>query len=641
MSKSKGIKTCLIIISIIVILMIASISVWSIMKQDFNKTYTVKFYVNDNLIEEVEKQVYERISDAEIIEINRKINNPQNEDYFIWSLNKDTLKQVDFNAVYTDTNVYLHKKANEIKIDIKDSDDYKYYIEQKDIIRYNDTIKICIEQIIDKDKYKMFVEADGELLEPNHDGFYYIKDVKENVKVDVYFKKIIRIVPQLDGNLVYNGQVQYFPYEIMDGDNNLIETDMMTITYLNEEGNEIDGMIDASKYTVNFSYKGDEYYFIDTSFETIVDKKTPSLEVLKGVFGYRGITQYFDESYILTDSDGLITFENNVFTGIGEYSVVVNIEETTNFTSLNETISIKVVNGVVEIMEMPSVSLGYEGENLNSVVITGGKTNTPGTFRWKENSTIDANKSTYKMLFVPNDLNEFEILEFDYVINVISYEETLRRIRIDRNQVYTLLESSLSGVITKINELPLYATEYRSTINWLSSSTILRVNDKGEAVIIGDVGIYKVTLIGYMMLGSTAEYLRFDFEIEIEETNKVEKPNKPLYIIPKLNLQKYEQQRFNSESVDKQVYVYTDKIDYQPHRLIVNESLDKVSINLLDVYIETEKQKVEYKTRWIDRSIISEIILWKIVSDSAGEGAHNYKIETKQIRYINFMKGEK
>ena len=48
---------------------------------------------------------------------------------------------------------------------------------------------LSIEQIVSKDKYKMYVEANGELLERSNDGFYYIENVKQDVDVKVHFKK--------------------------------------------------------------------------------------------------------------------------------------------------------------------------------------------------------------------------------------------------------------------------------------------------------------------------------------------------------------------------------------------------------------------------------------------------------------------
>ena len=642
MNSSKRLKIGIVLVSLLVILLISAISIWSILRQDFKKNYVIKFYEENSLIAEVEKPVYERLSKYELIEINKNINNLQNEDYLLWSKYKDRLEEIDFSKVYTNTNVYLHRKPNQIKINIEDTDEYWYYIDQEDIIRYNDTVKILIEQIVSKDKYKMYVEADGKLLERNDDGFYYIEEVKNDVDIKVYFKQIIKVVSLVDGEMTYNGKVQYLPYNLVDGDGNIIETDMLDVTYFNSDNQQVDGMLNAGKYQVTFHYTGDEYYFEDVTIPIVMNKKLPSLEILKTVFGYKGITQYFDETCLITDSDGVITLINNEFKTTGSYDVIVKIAETSNYLGLEEIIKVTVRSGTPEIIELPSVSLGYEGENLNSVAITGGKADVKGSFKWKENTLLKVGKSSYKMLFIPNEINEYEELEIDYVVEVISYEETLRRIKVDRNNIYELLAPTLTGELTNIDDLPLYGTTYKSTITWLSTSTILKVDRDGKATIIGDAGKYQVTLVGYMMLGSTAEYLTFNFEIVKYEENKVtEALNNNSYVMPELNLQKYERMELESDKqLNNQTLIYQEKVDYQPHALISEISTNIDALEQTVVSKKTSKQRVEYKARCNDRLVISEIILWKIVSDSAGEGAHNNKIETKQIRYINFMKGE-
>ena len=642
MNSSKRLKIGIVLVSLLVILSISAISIWSILKQDFKKTYVIKFYEENNLIAEVEKPVYERLSKYELIEINKNINNLQNEDYLLWSKYKDRLEEIDFSKVYTNTNVYLHRKPNQIKINIEDTDEYWYYIDQEDIIRYNDTVKISIEQIVSKDKYKMYVEADGKRLERNDDGFYYIEEVKNDVDIKVYFKKIIKVISLVDGEMTYNGKAQYLPYNLVDGDGNIIETDMLDVTYFNSDNQQVDGMLNAGEYQVTFHYTGDEYYFEDVTIPIVMNKKLPSLEILKTVFGYKGITQYFDETCLITDSDGVITLINNEFKTTGSYDVIVKIAETSNYLGLEEIIKVTVRSGTPEIIELPSVSLGYEGETLNSVAITGGKADVKGSFKWKENTLLKVGKASYKMLFIPDEINEYEELEIDYVVEVISYEETLRRIKVDRNNIYELLSPTLTGELTNIDDLPLYGTTYKSTITWLSTSTILKVDKDGKATIIGDAGKYQVTLVGYMMLGSTAEYLTFTFEIVKYEENEVtEVSSNNSYVIPKLNLQKYEHMELESvKQLNNQTLIYQEKVDYQPHALISEVSTNIDALEQIVVSKKTSKERVEYKARCNDRLVISEIILWKIVSDSAGEGAHNNKIETKQIRYINFMKGE-
>lgn len=642
MNSSKRFKIVIALVSLLVILSVLSISIWSIFRQDFKKTYVIKFYEENNLVTEVEKPVYERLSKLELIEINKKINNLQNEDYLLWSKYNDSLEEIDFSKIYTNTSVYLHRKHNQIKINIEDTDEYWYYIDQKDIIKYNDTVKISIEQIVSKDKYKMYVEANGELLERSNDGFYYIENVKQDVDVKVHFKKIVKVVSKIDEGITYNGEIQNLPYEIVDGDGNSIETDMLEITYFDSDNQQVDGMLNAGEYVVMIHYLGDEYYFEDITIPVVVNKKLPNLEILKTTFGYKGITQYFDKTCLITDSDGALTLTNNEFKAVGSYDVLIKIEETTNYLGLEETIQIIVRSGVPEIIKLPSVRLGYEGETLNDISIIGGETNVEGIFKWKENTTLKVGKHSYKMLFIPNEITEYEELEFNYTLEVISYKETLRRIKTDRNEIYDLLASALNDEVTTIDSLPLYGTMYKSSITWISSSTILRINNNGETMIIGNAGKYQVTLIGYMMLGNTAEYVRFSFEVVIpEENNIIQAPTDNEVEIPKLNLQKYEQKELvDDKKVNSQPFIYQEKVDYQSNVLLNVMDIEFSKLEQLVVNITTEKQRVEYKARCTNREVISEIILWKIVSDSAGEGAHNNKLETKQIRYINFMKGE-
>ncbi len=641
MNSSKRLKIGIVLVSLLVILSISAISILSILKQDFKKTYVIKFYEENNLIVEVEKPVYERLSKLELIEINKNINNLHNEDYLLWSKYQDRLEEMDFSNVYTSTSVYLHRKPNQIKVNIEDTDEYWYYIEQEDIIKYDDTIKISIEQTVSEDKYKMYVEANGRQLRKNDDGFYYIDEVKNDVDVKVYFKQIIKVL-LLDNEMTYNGKTQYLPYQIVDGDNNTIETDMIDVTYFNSDNQQVDGMLNAGEYNVNFHYTSDEYYFEDITIQVMMNKKLPSFEILKTIFGYKGITQYFDETCLITDSDGVITIINNEFKTTGSYDVIVKITETSNYIGLEEIIKVTVRSGIPNIIELPSVDLGYEGEALNSVTINGGKTDVKGSFKWKENPLLKVGKSSYKMLFVPDAINEYEELEFDYVVEVISYEETLRRIKVDRNNIYELLAPALRGELTNIDDLPLYGTTYKSTITWLSNSTILKVDKNGKVTIIDDENSHQVTLVGYMMLGSTAEYLTFNFEIvKYEENEATEVSTNDSDVIPKLNLQKCEHKELvDDKKLNNQTLIYQEKIEYQPYILISEVNTDIDTLEQTVVSKKTSKQRAEYKARCTDCLVISEIILWKIVSDSAGEGAHNNKIETKQIRYINFMKGE-
>ena len=207
----------------------------------------------------------------------------------------------------------------------------------------------------------------------------------------------------------------------------------------------------------------------------------------------------------------------------------------------------------------------------------------------------------------------------------------LRRIKVDRNDVYDELRDVLVGNIDSINKLPIKADKYGSQITWYSNSNIIKVDNLGNIHYLDVDCETTINLVGYINLYNAVEYVSFVFTLnhqteEVLLTEEVEEEvNEPIELSVDYEIDNnqtyyinpYQEIRNNIEVKTNETNDEFENIEYQETNIIV------------------------YESKCNDLNTISEIILWKILTDSAGDHVAYKTKEIKQERYIDKnMKGE-
>ena len=173
-----------------------------------------------------------------------------------------------------------------------------------------------------------------------------------------------------------------------------------------------------------------------------------------------------------------------------------------NYLSTSTKAYIKINKAVPEVIKLPTTSLGYEGDTLEEIDLIDGEFNVKGSFIWKNiNQELIVGEHEYEVKFIPDDENNYENYQMNISVSTISYEETLRRIKADREETFSDLEGIIDENLTidnlkEINNLPVIGENYQSSITWYSSNNIINVDQTGNINYLDKEGIYSVTLIG-------------------------------------------------------------------------------------------------------------------------------------------------
>lgn len=501
-------------ISVVVILLLFACLLTTFTKP-IPKTYFINFYDEDTLVETEKLEVGTTISEQRLEEIALKCLNGSEVFKYEWSYSKDMFRQVSFNLLSSDTDVYLFKYLNEFEVNVEKSETFTYEIYSDGPIVSGSSIEIKVNQNINPEQYHMIVTANNKLVEINDNGNYLVENINDDIVIRVDYLEILYLEFIKKDQYVYNSSPHKVDYVVKDFEDNVVDINDILLRYYDSSGGVIDKVVDAGTYKVKLEYLGDEYYIkpIETTFT--VDKAKPYLNVDDKYVYYDGSPQGFNVLDIGTNSDGLIEFTNNEHIDVGSYVVDISIKESKNYYGVNTKAYLNILQVKPNISENPIADVGFEGHTLDDVGFVEGVANTEGIFKWKDpDKVLDVGVHEYAMLFIPNDPS-YEQVELMVRVETISYIEQLNRIRLDREKLEND-QSLLQG-----NKL-IIQTDLGTDIMWMSLSSALMVDSGGNITIIGSPGTYAVDIIGVMMYGDAAEYVTITLNVVIDASGGIQ-----------------------------------------------------------------------------------------------------------------------
>ena len=588
--------------------------------------------INSN-VDEDQYKIFVYANDKEIFK-------DENGYYQITNINEDiniTVKYLKIlNIVSNMNDSYIYNGENiDITYQVFDLNNELVNINSNDIeIKLYDELNNQIDYINKPGKYKVIYEYIGDE--------YYIENTEKEIIID---KETLTIKPLNNDSYIYNGENIDINYQVLNSNNEIINIDNndIEITYYDTNNNIIDNIINVGEYKVKYQYTGSLYNIKDVESIIKINKATPIINVSNKEFTYDGTVKQFEISDVNTNSNGEIKFINNENKDVGKYEIIIEITEADNYLSASTIAYITINKAIPTMINLPSTSLGYEGNYLDSIDITDGKFNVNGSFKWDdETKKLHVGSHEYKLKFIPDDINNYEICEMNISVSTLSYEETLNRIKVDREETYESLEGIITNNLTieninEIKNLPIIAEKYNSTITWYSNSNIIQVDNLGNIKYLDIPGRYQITLTGYVQLGNTVEYLRYLFTLEIP--NEVEKID--------LTIDDNQEKETDFENLIIEDYQY-DESDKVEVLLIINlnNNYENYINNITDEsieekeYITKEELNVSYETNDCYQETISEVILWRILTDGASDGNNNINLENKAKDIQKISKGE-
>ena len=496
-------------ISIFVIIVLLSLLLTNYLRP-LPDVYFINFYSEDELITTEKITSGSTISEKRLDEIATSYLG-KTEYKYDWSYSKDYFRKVNFNLVSRDTNVYLFTYIDEFKVNVIDDGSFEYEISSDGPIISGSSVMININQQLNPEEYHMNVYANNQLIEMNENGVYLIENITQDVTIHVEYLEILHIKPILLDNYVYDSSPKDIGYIVKDYHDNDVDISDILMNYYNSSGGVVDEIVDAGEYKTVFTYVGKEYYIDPVDTIVKVDKAIPSINVDDKYVYYDGSPQGFNSNDVQTNSDGLIEFTNNSNIDVGSYLVDIKIKESKNYYEVSTKAYLNILKSKPNISENPIADVGFEGHTLEDVGFIDGIANTPGTYKWKDPGMIlDVGINEYDMIFIPDDLNSYEQIEFKVSVETITYEEQLRRIKSEREKVVNDT-SILDG-----NKLATKTQNIKADIIWMSLSSTAMVDSGGNITVIGSPGTYTVDIIGVMMYGDAAEYVTITLNIVID-----------------------------------------------------------------------------------------------------------------------------
>ena len=561
-----------------------------------------------------------------VVYINDVISYPnENDEYEIKNIQSDVYVKVKYYEIleiksnmkdhyyYTGSNILIDYGVYDINNSLVDINDIEVIITNA-----NNEV---VDEILEVGTYNIKYHYTGTT--------YYVDDYSEEIIVE---KEKLSINPILEDEYVFNNQIIEFDYSVLNSLNEIVDIDDISISYYDEQNQIIDNIIDAGRYSIKYHYTGLIYDIDDVVVNIVVNKQVSNIFVENKEFIYDGNVKEITIDDVVTNSDGAITFENNNNINVGKYEVIVKVEESKNYLENSFAVSLTITKATPIITNIPDVNEGYEKGLLSDIDLTNGSSNVDGRFVWKDqNQELVVGNNKYKVLFIPTDSLNYNQVEFEIEVNTISITEMLRRIKVDRNDVYDELRDVLVGNIDSINKLPIKADKYGSQITWYSNSNIIKVDNLGNIHYLDVDCETTINLVGYINLYNAVEYVSFVFTLnhqteEVLLTEEVEEEvNEPIELSVDYEIDNnqtyyinpYQEIRNNIEVKTNETNDEFENIEYQETNIIV------------------------YESKCNDLNTISEIILWKILTDSAGDHVAYKTKEIKQERYIDKnMKGE-
>lgn len=559
------------------------------------KTYTVKFYERYNLVCEVTKNKGEPITSDELETVNQLISNVDNNYYLSWSYALNEYLEVDFETLNRNTSVYLHRFKNDFHVTFEDSLLYSYDIECDKAIKKGDDIKFKLEHLVDLNLYHPVVKVNGkELLSDDFEN-YVINSISEDCYINVeYLEKVdVRIVNK---DYIFNKSKQYVEYELFNlVTNQKMTTEEVIVKYTNSENITESFMYNAGEYKVEISSKNENYYLQNNNFEIEVQKAKPEILTKELIYYYNGQEQMIDINDLEIDSTGKITFENNSFCEVGSYIIKGKLYEDNNYQEMNFEIFVEMKKAIpiITIKEEVEAFINME---LGKVTLPKYESNVRGFVSWSNpQEVVLSDEVLYKLTFTPTDKDHYEIVDVEIKLNVIDQNEQLRRIKIEKERLQSYIDYIINHNLEKTFEIEL---TYPVDVTWISSSTIIKFASNGSVMIL-DVpnGVYDVIIFGIIQYGNAAEYVKASYQLVIE--NEEEEVTETLVM---------EEPQYVVEDVDYQ-FVSNYKVEIIAYQN--DKDGDEILINdeMIKCYTYLAKCKMH--------DVISEIITWKVRSDSA------------------------
>lgn len=639
-----------------VLFAIVSLFMFAIITNMLKDTYLIKFYDDEYRLGSYRLDIDERVDDEILDEVISKVIDDGNEYLYYWSFENGTLDEVDFSLIDYDSNIYLYKVLkvmNEYSIDVIETGKFKYELISDDVIYENSSAILKVENLVLDDRYKMQVFANGIELYENKVGEYHINNICEDVVIEIVHKEILSISDKLNDSYVYDANPLNIDYEVLDFDGFIKDVSEIDVCIYDSDNNLLDEIIDVGEYRIVFKYMGDDYYIEDYETNVSVTKAYTIINVLSKTVVYNALVHSYDISDVITNSDGVITFENNENINAGVYEVIINISETDNYYPSSTSVSLVILKADPTLSSSSFISTGYEGDELSSVGIKSASSNVSGEFKWKNNNEeLKLGLHQYEAIFVPKDSLNYNEVSILINVQTISNEETLRRIRIDKFETQRYVDSVIGTYldlesIEDLNNLPIVADSFGSKITWFSDNNVLRVDSSGEFKLIGDEGLYEINLIGYVNLGNAIEYISIEFTLDtvykvleidddIKDVDYIvnEVSEKVIKIITLEDFEKVYSKKKKEKEINTETNNYKLEVLYDYSSLESNENIEDVCMN--------KQTYVSYELECIYQSSISEIILWSILKDSGGYLKFNNHFVLnicKEDRII--MKGDK
>ena len=115
-------------------------------------------------------------------------------------------------------------------------------------------------------------------------------------------------------------------------------------------------------------------------------------------------------------------------TNAGTYYVWCKIDGGKNYTSIGpQSVAVTIAPAQSEIAQAPTASDIILGQALSNSTLTGGTANVPGTFAWKDGTTVpaltDSQTTAYTVVFTPDDTANYEGAETTVTLTVIDPDQ--------------------------------------------------------------------------------------------------------------------------------------------------------------------------------------------------------------------------
>lgn len=586
-----------------------------------NINYRVHFYDNDQLITTITKYGDSKISHNDLKKVHEQLGSSIIGYDYQWSLDKDGLFFVDFDSITQDTNVYIHKTLKEYLVEFIKPDNVEIVDVEKDNFKHGTNYLFKVINNTPNIDTKLIVLVNEQLLLPNDEGIYTIENISGDLNIEI--KEILIDEFEITNqHHIYDGTIKEI--KVL---NNL---DNIQIKYYQDEqlSKEVEP-INAGIYYVSIKYTGIDYYIKDVVTTLEIEKAIPTVEINNIEVTYDGNKHSLTIDDVITNSDGKIRISKNGGKYPGVYEADIYIDETANYQAIHEKGYVTINKLTPVIVEIPDFKYIFEDSNLNTIDLSKIQTNIDGRFEFvnKDESPIGG-LHEYEVKFIPKDSSMYQ--EYIFTIEILTITDEMA-LEIVKNESIEILDNYKDVNIKDVLYLPTSIIGYETPIYWYSNSTIIGIGSDGKVNILDVEGIFDVELYAIIQLGKTVEYRTLRYQIINEAENQT--------IIEEQSLSVEETEIcetiITSSDVDQSIEeVYVEKAVLENDLI---ETLDAKTLrNKEDSKEESSKEiqtikqthSFEYHEKTIRSQVISEVILWKILSSEPIDDISNVKCNT-------------